>query len=136
MSYLFLYSCFYSLQHLFIFLQLKELQYRVLDQELNKWKREQQLSGNGAPFTNNLDTIQKWYQNDISARFGDDKFVVESRIIPQVLQYFFNKRIISQILLIFKGISKDWLCLLSSEAIQIISSPTIFKLAANPDVLN
>ena len=49
---------------------------------------------------------------------------------------FFNKRIISQILLIFKGISKDWLCLLSSEAIQIISSPTIFKLAANPDVLN
>ena len=86
---------------------MKELQYRVLDQELNKWKREQQLSGNGAPFTNNLDTIQKWYQNDINAHFGDDKFVVESRIIPQVLQYFFNKRIISQILLIFKGISKD-----------------------------
>ena len=42
------------------FLQVKELQYRVLDQELNKWKREQQLSGNGAPFSNNLDTIQKW----------------------------------------------------------------------------
>ena len=41
--------------------QLKELQYRVLDQELNKWKREQQLSGNGAPFSNNLDTIQKWW---------------------------------------------------------------------------
>ena len=41
-------------------LQVKELQYRVLDQELNKWKREQQLSGNGAPFSNNLDTIQKW----------------------------------------------------------------------------
>ena len=29
--------------------------------ELNSWKREQQLSGNGAPFSNNLDTIQKWY---------------------------------------------------------------------------
>ena len=27
------------------FLKIKELQYRVLDQELNKWKREQQLSG-------------------------------------------------------------------------------------------
>ena len=62
----------------FIILQLKELQYRVLDQELNKWKREQQLSGNGAPFTNNLDTIQKWYQHDFDARFGDDKFVVGS----------------------------------------------------------
>ena len=66
------------LKHLFISLQLKELQYRVLDQELNKWKREQQLSGNGAPFTNNLDTIQKWYQNDFDARFGDEKFVVGS----------------------------------------------------------
>ena len=43
-----------------LLLQVKELQYRVLDQELNKWKREQQLSGNGAPFSNNLDTIQKW----------------------------------------------------------------------------
>ena len=42
------------------FLQVKELQYRVLDQELNKWKREQQLSGNGKTFSNNLDTIQKW----------------------------------------------------------------------------
>ena len=40
--------------------QLKEVQYRILDQELNRWKREQQLSGNGAPFANNLDQIQKW----------------------------------------------------------------------------
>ena len=32
----------------------------ILFQELNTWKREQQLAGNGAPFSNNLDTIQKW----------------------------------------------------------------------------
>ena len=32
----------------------------LLFQELNTWKREQQLAGNGAPFSNNLDTIQKW----------------------------------------------------------------------------
>jgi len=32
----------------------------VLDEELIKWKREQQLAGNGAPFTgsNSLDKIQ------------------------------------------------------------------------------
>ena len=47
--------------HLDMIKQLKELQFRILDQELNKWKREQQLSGNGAPFANNLDQIQKWY---------------------------------------------------------------------------
>ena len=40
--------------------QIKDLQYRILDHELNRWKREQQLAGNGAPFNNNLDTIQKW----------------------------------------------------------------------------
>ena len=43
--------------------QLKELQFRILDQELNRWKREQQLSGNGATFHNNLDTIQKWCED-------------------------------------------------------------------------
>jgi len=50
-------------RHLDMIKQVKELQYRVLDQELNKWKREQQLSGNGAPFSNNLDTIQKWCED-------------------------------------------------------------------------
>jgi hypothetical protein len=43
--------------------QMKELQFRILDQELNRWKREQQLAGNGAPFGNSLDTIQKWLIN-------------------------------------------------------------------------
>ena len=46
--------------HLDLIKQLQEVQSRILDHELNKWKREQQLSGNGAPFANNLDQIQKW----------------------------------------------------------------------------
>ncbi|CAB4065819.1 STAT5B [Lepeophtheirus salmonis] len=49
--------------HLDMIKQLKELQYRIIDQELNKWKRDQQLSGNGAHFGNNLDTIQKWCED-------------------------------------------------------------------------
>lgn len=39
---------------------LNLLQSQVLDEELIRWKREQQLAGNGAPFNNNLDTIQEW----------------------------------------------------------------------------
>ena len=34
--------------HLDVIKQLKELQFRILDQELNRWKRDQQLSGNFA----------------------------------------------------------------------------------------
>jgi len=41
----------------------KDLQYRVLEQELNRWKREQQLSNNGASFVNNIDQIQKWCED-------------------------------------------------------------------------
>eukprot|EP00095_Tigriopus_kingsejongensis_P006372 maker-scaffold42_size484952-snap-gene-3.26 protein:Tk06372 transcript:maker-scaffold42_size484952-snap-gene-3.26-mRNA-1 annotation:"signal transducer and activator of transcription 5b" len=43
--------------------QIKDVQYRILEQELNKWKRDQQLSGNGAPFPNNIDQIQKWCED-------------------------------------------------------------------------
>ncbi|XP_014280381.1 signal transducer and activator of transcription 5B isoform X2 [Halyomorpha halys] len=39
------------------------VQSRILDEELIKWKREQQLAGNGAKFNNNLDTIQDWCEN-------------------------------------------------------------------------
>ncbi len=52
-----------SNHHLDTIKQLKELQFRILEQELNRWKREQQLSGNGAPFANNLDQIQKWCED-------------------------------------------------------------------------
>ena len=36
--------------HLDVIKQLKELQFRILDQELNRWKRDQQLSGNALDF--------------------------------------------------------------------------------------
>lgn len=39
---------------------LATLQSRVLDDELIRWKREQQLAGNGAKFVSNLDIIQEW----------------------------------------------------------------------------
>ncbi|XP_023224921.1 signal transducer and activator of transcription 5A-like [Centruroides sculpturatus] len=41
-------------------MQLNELQKSVLDNELIRWKRGQQLSGNGVQFENNLDQIQEW----------------------------------------------------------------------------
>ncbi|XP_022902294.1 signal transducer and activator of transcription 5B isoform X2 [Onthophagus taurus] len=39
---------------------LSKVQSMVLDDELIRWKREQQLAGNGAVFNGNLDTIQEW----------------------------------------------------------------------------
>ncbi|XP_074031027.1 signal transducer and transcription activator Stat92E isoform X1 [Leptinotarsa decemlineata] len=42
---------------------LMQLQTHVLDEELIKWKREQQLAGNGAIFNSNLDTIQEWCES-------------------------------------------------------------------------
>lgn len=44
-------------------LMIERLQGRVLDDELIRWKREQQLAGNGVPFHNNLDSIQvkQWF---------------------------------------------------------------------------
>lgn len=43
--------------------RLTMLQSRVLDEELIKWKRDQQLSGNGAPFVSQLDAIQDWCES-------------------------------------------------------------------------
>ncbi|XP_071451764.1 signal transducer and activator of transcription 5B isoform X2 [Hetaerina americana] len=42
---------------------LSALQARVLDVELTRWKREQQLAGNGALFNSNLDAIQEWCES-------------------------------------------------------------------------
>lgn len=42
---------------------LAQLQTNVLDEELIKWKRDQQLAGNGANFNSNLDTIQEWCES-------------------------------------------------------------------------
>lgn len=43
--------------------RLITLQSRVLDDELIRWKRDQQLAGNGAPFNSTLDTIQEWCES-------------------------------------------------------------------------
>ncbi|XP_058798217.1 signal transducer and activator of transcription 5B [Phymastichus coffea] len=43
--------------------KLNLLQSRVLDDELIRWKRDQQLAGNGAMFTSNLDAIQEWCES-------------------------------------------------------------------------
>jgi signal transducer and activator of transcription 5B len=43
--------------------ELSQLQSKILDEELTRWKREQQLAGNGAPLTNNLDTLQSWCED-------------------------------------------------------------------------
>ena len=43
--------------------RLNSLQSRVLDDELIRWKRDQQLAGNGASFNSNLDNIQEWCES-------------------------------------------------------------------------
>lgn len=42
---------------------LAQLQSQIIDDELIRWKREQQLSGNGVPFNSNLDQIQDWCES-------------------------------------------------------------------------
>ncbi|CAG9767639.1 unnamed protein product [Ceutorhynchus assimilis] len=42
---------------------LTQLQSQIIDEELIRWKRDQQLSGNGVPFTSNLDQIQDWCES-------------------------------------------------------------------------
>ncbi|XP_050310065.1 signal transducer and activator of transcription 5B isoform X2 [Anthonomus grandis grandis] len=42
---------------------LQQLQTQIIDEELIRWKRDQQLSGNGVPFTSNLDQIQDWCES-------------------------------------------------------------------------
>ncbi|KAG8033982.1 hypothetical protein G9C98_008463 [Cotesia typhae] len=43
--------------------KLNSLQSKVLDDELIRWKRDQQLAGNGAPFNSTLDSIQEWCES-------------------------------------------------------------------------
>ena len=35
---------------------------QILENGINNWKRQQQLSGNGFKMTQHLDPIQKWYE--------------------------------------------------------------------------
>ena len=43
-----------------VFQNASEVQSQVLDKELIKWKREQQLAGNGFPMQFSLETLQEW----------------------------------------------------------------------------
>jgi len=44
--------------------KLMGLQQRILDQELTRWKRDQQMAGNGRPFNESkLTQIQDWWEN-------------------------------------------------------------------------
>ncbi|XP_025832756.1 signal transducer and activator of transcription 5B [Agrilus planipennis] len=45
------------------FTLINTLQAQVLDEELIRWKRDQQLAGNGSVFNSNLDTIQEWCES-------------------------------------------------------------------------
>ena len=78
--------------HLDVIKQLKELQFRILDQELNRWKREQQLSGNGATFHNNLDTIQKWCE-DLALIIWNNMQQIHQLAIIQVQFTILNRQI-------------------------------------------
>ena len=45
----------------YIYTSVKEVQVQVLDKELIRWKREQQLAGNGFQMNSGfLDTLQEW----------------------------------------------------------------------------
>ncbi|OQV25781.1 Signal transducer and activator of transcription 5B [Hypsibius exemplaris] len=47
-------------KHLDSIQNLEKVQNVVLNEHLMSWRRNQQLSGNGVPFFNNLDQIQQW----------------------------------------------------------------------------
>lgn len=42
---------------------LRALQSHILDEHLIRWKRQQQLAGNGAVFEASLETLQQWCEN-------------------------------------------------------------------------
>lgn len=55
---------------------LGQVQSRVLDDELIRWKRAQQLGGNGAPFSNNLEQIQDWCE-ELSSVIWDTRHQIK-----------------------------------------------------------
>ena len=58
-----LFHCYFQRladKHQETFTNLENLQHHVLEEELIKWKRQQQLAGNGAPFEGTLETLGQW----------------------------------------------------------------------------
>ena len=46
----------------YIYTSVKDVQVEVLDKQLIRWKRDQQLAGNGFQMNPGfLDTLQEWY---------------------------------------------------------------------------
>ncbi|XP_046397100.1 signal transducer and activator of transcription 5B isoform X2 [Ischnura elegans] len=65
---------------------LSALQARVLDVELTRWKREQQLAGNGALFNSNLDAIQEWCECLAELIWSNRQQIKEAEHLKQKLK--------------------------------------------------
>ncbi|XP_054272701.1 signal transducer and activator of transcription 5B isoform X2 [Macrosteles quadrilineatus] len=65
--------------------QLAVLQSRILDDELIRWKREQQLAGNGAKFNSNLDSIQEWCEGLAEIIWTNRQQIKEAERLKQKL---------------------------------------------------
>lgn len=64
---------------------INSLQAQVLDDELIRWKREQQLAGNGAPFNSNLDNIQEWCESLAELIWANRQQIKEAERLKQKL---------------------------------------------------
>ncbi|XP_046749375.1 signal transducer and activator of transcription 5B isoform X1 [Diprion similis] len=65
--------------------RLNNLQSRVLDDELIRWKRDQQLAGNGATFNSNLDSIQEWCESLAELIWHNRQQIKEAERLKQKL---------------------------------------------------
>ncbi|XP_018913039.1 signal transducer and activator of transcription 5B isoform X2 [Bemisia tabaci] len=69
---------------------LASLQSRILDEELIKWKRDQQLSGNGRKFTSNLDNIQEWCESLAEIIWFNRQHIKEAERLKSIMVRFFR----------------------------------------------
>lgn len=67
------------------FQMINTLQGHVLDEELIRWKREQQLAGNGAVFNSNLDTIQEWCESLAELIWSNRQQIKEVELLKKKL---------------------------------------------------
>lgn len=66
--------------------KLEILQKRVIDEELIKWKHQQQLAGNGAPFDSTLiDTIQNWCESLVDIIWTNRLQIIKVDLLRQQL---------------------------------------------------
>ena len=67
--------------------RLNLLQSKVLDEELISWKRDQQLAGNGATFSSNLDIIQNWCESLADIIWHTRQHIKEAEILKNKFSY-------------------------------------------------